>query len=57
MPNTDDWYIAYHRFQIPDGNGTMRETTLDHLYFNEETGLIEKVVPTLTSVGPQVVVE
>lgn len=55
VPGTDDWYIAYHRFQTPDGNGTERETTIDHLYFNNETGLIEKVVPTLSSVGPQTV--
>lgn len=55
VPGTDDWYIAYHRFQIPDGNGTMRETTIDRVYFDEETGLIEKVVPTLESVGPETV--
>lgn len=55
VPDTDDWYIAYHRFQIPNGNGTERETTIDHLYFNNETGLIEKVVPTLTSVGAETV--
>lgn len=55
VPNTDDWYIAYHRFQIPDGNGTDRETTLDHLYFNSETGLIEKVIPTLASIGAETV--
>lgn len=53
VPGTDDWYIAYHRFQIPDGNGTERETTIDHLYFDSETGLIEKVIPTLTSVGSE----
>lgn len=56
VPGTDDWYIAYHRFRIPGGNGTDRETTIDRVYFDEETGLIEKVVPTLDSVSPQVVV-
>ncbi|RAL65388.1 hypothetical protein DID88_000956 [Monilinia fructigena] len=55
VPRTDDWYIAYHRFQIPDGNGTLRETTIDRLYFNSETGLIEKVVPTLESVSAEIV--
>lgn len=55
VPETDDWYIAYHRFAIPDGNGTDRETTLDRVYFDAETGLIQKVVPTLTSVEPEVV--
>lgn len=54
VPDTDDWYIAYHRFAIPDGNGTERETTIDRVYFDAE-GLIEKVVPTLTSVGPETV--
>lgn len=56
VPGTDDWYIAYHRFRIPGGNGTERETTIDRVYFDAETGLIEKVVPTLESVGPEVVV-
>ncbi|QSZ31764.1 hypothetical protein DSL72_001333 [Monilinia vaccinii-corymbosi] len=55
VPGTDDWYIAYHRFRIPDGNGTMRETTIDRVYFNSETGLIEKVVPTLESVPAETV--
>ncbi|KAI1291259.1 glycosyl hydrolase [Xylaria venustula] len=51
VPETDDWYIAYHRFAIPNGNGTMRETTIDRLYF-DDTGLIVPVVPTLESVLP-----
>jgi len=50
VPGTDDWYIAYHRFAIPGGNGTFREVVLDRLYFNEETGFIVPVVPTLTGV-------
>lgn len=55
VPATDDWYICYHRFQIPGGNGTERETTIDRLFFDNETGLIEKVVPTLTSVAAETV--
>ncbi|KAK2730955.1 endo-1,4-beta-xylanase [Colletotrichum kahawae] len=55
VPGTDDWYIAYHRFQIPGGGGYMRETTIDHVYFDANTGLIKPVVPTLTSVEPQTV--
>ncbi|WP_367324888.1 family 43 glycosylhydrolase [Streptomyces sp. HUAS ZL42] len=51
VPNTDDWYIAYHRFAIPGGDGTHRETTVDKLEFDAD-GLIEKVVPTLTSIDP-----
>ncbi|KAF9874337.1 glycosyl hydrolase family 43 [Colletotrichum karsti] len=55
VPGTDDWYIVYHRFAIPGGGGYRRETTIDHVYFDSETGLIKPVVPTLTSVGPQTV--
>ncbi|MFW2514697.1 family 43 glycosylhydrolase, partial [Demequina sp. SO4-13] len=53
VPGTDDWYIAYHRFAIPEGNGTNRETTIDRLTFDPVTGLMEKVTPTLGSVDPQ----
>ncbi|WP_406491525.1 family 43 glycosylhydrolase [Streptomyces sp. NBC_01604] len=55
VPGTDDWYIAYHRFAIPGGDGTHRETTVDKLEFDSD-GLIKKVVPTLTSVDPVTVV-
>jgi beta-xylosidase len=51
VPGTDDWYIAYHRFGMPGGDGTHRETTIDRLYFNPD-GTIKPVVPTLTSVDP-----
>ncbi|MFB8227204.1 family 43 glycosylhydrolase [Cellulosimicrobium sp. NPDC055967] len=51
VEGTDDWYIAYHRFAIPGGDGTNRETTIDRLTFGED-GLIQKVVPTLESVDP-----
>jgi beta-xylosidase len=52
VPCTDDWYIAYHRFQIPNGSGTMRETTIDRVYFDDK-GIIKTVVPTLESVAAQ----
>ncbi|WP_242642670.1 family 43 glycosylhydrolase [Lentzea alba] len=48
-PGTDDWYIAYHRFAIPGGDGTHREVTIDRLRFNAD-GTMAKVVPTLQSV-------
>jgi GH43 family beta-xylosidase len=51
VPGTDDWYIAYHRFAIPGGDGTHRETTVDKLEFDAD-GLIKKVVPTLSSIDP-----
>jgi beta-xylosidase len=50
VPGTDEWYMAYHRFAIPDGDGKHRETTIDRLYFNADTGLIEPIIPTLQSV-------
>ncbi|MEU6353901.1 family 43 glycosylhydrolase [Streptomyces sp. NPDC047072] len=55
VPNTDDWYIAYHRFAIPGGDGMHRETTVDKLEFDAD-GLIKPVVPTLTSIDPVTVV-
>ncbi|KAF7196732.1 Xylosidase/arabinosidase [Pseudocercospora fuligena] len=54
VPGTDDWYIAYHRFHIPDGNGTHRETTIDKLFFDAD-GLIQTVKPTLNGPGPQTI--
>jgi hypothetical protein len=51
VPNTDDWYIAYHRFAIPGGDGTHRETTIDRLDFDAD-GSIKPVVPTLESIDP-----
>ena len=56
VPGTDDWYIAYHRFAIPDGDGTHRETTIDYLEFDPDTGLIIPVTPTLIGVEPQEIV-
>lgn len=51
VPGTDEWYIAYHRFAIPSGDGTHRETTIDRLQFGAD-GLMQKVVPTLESIDP-----
>ncbi|MFC7597013.1 family 43 glycosylhydrolase [Terrabacter sp. GCM10028922] len=51
VPGTDDWYIAYHRFAIPGGDGTHREVTIDRLRHNAD-GTIAPVVPTLESVPP-----
>lgn len=54
VPGTDDWYIAYHRFAIPNGSGTNRETTIDRLTIGED-GLFQRVTPTLESVPAQAV--
>ena len=45
LPN-GDYYIAYHRFAIPGGDGTHREVCLDRLEFNAD-GTIKPVLPTL----------
>lgn len=45
-PGTDTWYVAYHRFAVPAGNGTNRETTIDRMEFNAD-GTIRPIVPTL----------
>lgn len=55
VPGTDDWYIAYHRFGMPGGNGNNRETTIDKLTIGPD-GLFQKVTPTLESVDPQEIV-
>ncbi|KAI1856352.1 hypothetical protein JX265_011599 [Neoarthrinium moseri] len=52
---TDDWYMAYHRFAIPNGNGTMREVTIDRVTFDPDTGLMQTVIPTLSSVEAETV--
>nr|WP_051326248.1 family 43 glycosylhydrolase [Glycomyces tenuis] len=50
-PGTDQWYIAYHRFAIPNGDGTHRETMVDRLYFNAD-GSIRPVIPTPGGIDP-----
>jgi beta-xylosidase len=44
LPN-GDYYIAYHRFAIPNGDGTHREVCLDRLEFNAD-GTIAPVKTT-----------
>lgn len=52
VPGTDEWYIAYHRFALPSGDGTHRETTIDKLTIGPD-GFFQPVTPTLTSVEPR----
>jgi beta-xylosidase len=42
VPGRDEWYIAYHRFAVPDGNGYKRETCISPLRFHED-GTLQKV--------------
>lgn len=58
IPETDDYYIAYHRFFTPlgtftEGLGFHRETCIDKVTFNKETGLMEKICPTNEGVEPR----
>jgi hypothetical protein len=45
-PGTDTWYVAYHRFAVPAGNGTHREVAIDRMEFNAD-GTIRPIIPTL----------
>ena len=46
FPARDEFYIAYHRFKIPGGDGTHREVCIDRLLFNSD-GTIAPVKSTL----------
>ncbi len=54
VPGTDEWYIVYHRFGMPGGNGNHRETTIDRLTIGPD-GLFQRVTPTLESVSARTV--
>lgn len=50
VPGTDDWYIAYHRFKIPDGDGYNRETCISQMRFDKQGKILpvdvfEKIRP------------
>ncbi len=42
IPNTDDWYIVYHRRPLTTKDGNHRETCIDRMYF-DENGFIKPV--------------
>ncbi|WP_242121272.1 glycoside hydrolase family 43 protein [Aestuariivivens sediminicola] len=48
-PNTDDWYIIYHRRPIPNKGRDHRVTCIDKLEFNED-GTIKQVKMTFQGV-------
>jgi len=45
IPDTDEWYIIYHRHPLGDTNGNHRETCIERMYFNED-GTIKPVEMT-----------
>ena len=49
IPNTDEWYIIYHRRPIPNLDRDHRVTCIDKLYFNED-GTIKNVKMTFEGV-------
>ncbi len=59
IPNTDKWYIIYHRFNRPNGitmgdaAGYNREICIDELKF-DESGNIIQVSPTLIGIDPNI---
>lgn len=49
IPNTDDWYIVYHRRPLTTTVGSYREVCVDRMYFDEE-GRIKPVKITVEGV-------
>ena len=55
IPETDEWYIIYHRFTRPKGidmgraAGYNREVCIDRIYFNNQKGIIT-VSPTVKGI-------
>ena len=45
LPDTDDWYIVYHRRPLTETDGNSRQVCIEHLYFDEK-GWIKPVVLT-----------
>lgn len=40
IPGKDEWYIAYHRFKIPDGDGYHRETCISRMRFDKDGNIM-----------------
>ncbi|MCB9259009.1 MAG: family 43 glycosylhydrolase [Ignavibacteriales bacterium] len=54
IPNTDDWYIAYHRRPLGVTNGNHREVCIDRMYFDED-GLIIPIKMTFEGVEKRII--
>ena len=50
IPNSDEYYIVYHRRPLGETDGNHRETCIDRMYF-DENGLIKPV--KITFEGPE----
>lgn len=40
VPGKDEWYIAYHRFKIPGGDGYNRETCISSMHFDTDGNIL-----------------
>ena len=49
IPNTDDWYIIYHRRPIPNTSPNHRVSCIDRMYFNDD-GTIKPIKMTFEGV-------
>lgn len=56
IPGKDEYYMVYHRFAIPGGDGTHREVVIDKMEFNTD-GTIKNVVPTLEGITTPVIIQ
>lgn len=56
VPGKDEYYIVYHRFAIPGGDGTHREVAIDKMEFNTD-GTIKNVIPTLEGITTPVMIQ
>lgn len=54
LPNTDTWYIVYHRRPLTETDANHRVTCIDHLYFNTD-GTIKPVKITQEGVSEQLI--
>jgi len=52
VPDTDEWYIVYHRRPIPNEDRDHRVTSIDRMIFNED-GTIQPVTMTFEGVTPR----
>ena len=46
LPDTDDWYIVYHRRPIPNEDRDHRVTCIDRMQFGEEGGIMPIMMTT-----------
>lgn len=54
IPNTDEWYIVYHRRPLTEKDGNSRETCMEKMEF-DENGRIKPVKITFEGVGERVI--